>query len=73
MLLQANLVAIITLFSTYVLLFGLPSVQKYYKKGVIIIKEEENPLTVIPPGISQREIYKSQNEIVTLMSLKEYL
>ena len=47
---QANLVAIISLTLAYVLLFGLHSVEKYFEKGVIIIKQEENPSTIIPPG-----------------------
>ena len=65
LLVQANLVAIIFLTLAYVLLFGLPSVEKYFERGVIILKQEEHPLTIIPPGKIIWFIYTNEKSQTT--------
>ena len=50
MLAYFNVFVIIWLLVTYVLLFGLSSVEKYIEKDVNIINQEENPTTILPPG-----------------------
>ena len=49
MLAYFNVFVIIWLLVTYVLLFGLSSVEKYIEKDVNIINQEENPTTILPP------------------------
>ena len=46
----ANLFAASSLVTIYILMFGWDSVQKYFEKGVIIIKQEETPISIIPPS-----------------------
>ena len=45
-----NVLIIIWLLITYVFLFGLSSLEKYFEKDVIVIKQEENPAAIPPPG-----------------------
>ena len=46
----ANLFAVTSLVTIYVLMFGRDSLQKYFEKGVIVIKQEETPMSIIPPS-----------------------
>ena len=50
MLLYLNVLVIIWLIITYILLFGLSSIEKYVGKEVNIIQKEENPTVIDPPG-----------------------
>ena len=49
-LLVYNVTTIIILLICYITLFGWNSLEKYFKKDVIIITEEENPSSISPPG-----------------------
>ena len=45
-----NVFVVIWLVITYVFLFGLSSLQRYIGKDVNIVKQEENPTNIDPPG-----------------------
>ena len=47
-----NFIVITSLLICYLSLFGFKSLQKYLKKDVITIKEEEIPQSITPPGES---------------------
>ena len=49
-LVYCNVFVVIWLLITYVFLFGLSSLQKYIGKDVNIVKQEENPINIDPPG-----------------------
>ena len=50
LLVYSNVFVVIWLLITYVFLFGLSSLQKYIGKDVNIVKQEENPINIDPPG-----------------------
>ena len=50
MVLYLNVLVIIWLLITYILLFGLSSIEKYVGKEVNFIQKEENPTVIDPPG-----------------------
>ena len=45
-----NVAANFALFMIYAYLFGQQSIQKYFERGITIIKYTESPSVVIPPG-----------------------
>ena len=51
-----NVAANFALFMIYAYLFGQQSIQKYFERGITIIKYTESPSVVMPPGI-QNSIY----------------
>ena len=50
LLVYCNVFVVIWLLITYVFLFGLSSLQKYMGKDVNIVKKQENPVNIDPPG-----------------------
>ena len=50
LLVYSNVFVVIWLSITYFFLFGLSSLQKYIGKDVNIVKQEENPINIHPPG-----------------------
>ena len=50
MVMFANICINIVLIVIYICYFGVPSIKKYGKKGVIIVIEEDKESQIIPPG-----------------------